>query len=147
MRATFAWSASETSVIARSLRLVLVSFDVRMWRILDWPRLILPVPVFLKRFAAPLCVFNLGILLSGCRTLQAISPRRDIFQYTAGSPILLVIDSKPSLRRPSRAFKASLAVRTTNSFTGQELPILDLGPEQVLLQALAWRILPFFPEQ
>jgi hypothetical protein len=32
-----------------------------MWRILDWPRLNLPVPVFLKRLAAPLCVFNFGI--------------------------------------------------------------------------------------
>ena len=38
MRATFAWSASETSVLCASLRLVLVSFDVRMWRIFDWPR-------------------------------------------------------------------------------------------------------------
>src|SRR5690348_13848732 len=62
MRATLAWSASETSVLWASLRLVLVSFDVRMWRIFDWPRTILPVPVFLKRFAAPLCVFNLGMV-------------------------------------------------------------------------------------
>src|SRR5271170_639735 len=61
MRATFAWSASETSVLCASLRLVLVSFDVRMWRIFDWPRMILPVPVFLKRLAAPLCVFSLGM--------------------------------------------------------------------------------------
>src|SRR5271167_1401390 len=61
MRATFAWSASETSVLCASLRLVLVSFDVRMWRIFDWPRTILPVPVFLKRLAAPLCVFSLGM--------------------------------------------------------------------------------------
>src|SRR5271157_3587713 len=61
MRATFAWSASETSVLCASLRLVLVSFDVRMWRIFDWPRKILPVPVFLKRLAAPLCVFSLGM--------------------------------------------------------------------------------------
>jgi hypothetical protein len=43
--------------------LVLVSFDVKMWRIFDWPRTILPVPVFLKRFAAPLWVFNLGMVV------------------------------------------------------------------------------------
>src|SRR5579875_2105542 len=62
MRATFAWSASETRALCASLRLVLVSFDVRIWRILDWPRLILPVPVFLKRLAAPRCVFSLGMV-------------------------------------------------------------------------------------
>src|SRR5690348_11615887 len=62
MRATLAWSASETSVLWASLRLVLVSFDVRMWRIFDWPRTILPVPVFLKRLAAPRWVFNLGMV-------------------------------------------------------------------------------------
>src|SRR5690348_16547181 len=62
MRATLAWSASETSVLWASLRLVLVSFDVRMWRIFDWPRTILPVPVFLKRLAAPRCVLSLGMV-------------------------------------------------------------------------------------
>src|ERR1700759_2625305 len=33
-----------------------------MWRFLVWPRRIFPVPVFLKRLAAPLCVFNLGMV-------------------------------------------------------------------------------------
>src|ERR1700734_4039624 len=61
MRETFLWSASETRTECASLRLVLVSLDVRMCRILDWPRMILPVPVFLKRFAAPRCVLSLGI--------------------------------------------------------------------------------------
>jgi len=61
MRATLAESASETRTEPPNLRLVLVAFEVRMWRILDWPRLNLPVPVFLKRLAAPLCVFNFGI--------------------------------------------------------------------------------------
>ena len=45
-----------------SLALVLFVFEVRMWRILDWPRLNLPVPVFLKRLAAPECVFNFGMV-------------------------------------------------------------------------------------
>src|SRR6516162_8019981 len=45
-------------------RLRLVPFEVRMWRLKACPRLNLPVPVFLKRFAAPLCVFNLGIAVS-----------------------------------------------------------------------------------
>src|SRR5580693_10003189 len=31
-----------------------------MWRILEWPRLNLPVPVLVKRFAAPEWVFNFG---------------------------------------------------------------------------------------
>src|SRR5437899_11451981 len=67
MRATLGASASETRTIPPSLRLVLVAFEVRMWRILDWPRLNLPVPVFLKRLAAPECVFNFGIVfLTGC---------------------------------------------------------------------------------
>lgn len=40
----------------------LLVFFVRMWRACEWPRLILPVAVKRKRFAAPLCVFNLGII-------------------------------------------------------------------------------------
>src|SRR5271170_4537340 len=34
-----------------------------MWRIFDWPRTILPVPVFLKRLAAPLWVLSLGMVV------------------------------------------------------------------------------------
>src|ERR1700743_366771 len=82
MRATFAWSASETRALWASLRLVLVSFDVRMWRIFDWPRTILPVPVFLKRFAAPLCVFNLGmIILLATNVLTAFPSIREQSRY------------------------------------------------------------------
>ena len=61
-----------------SLRFVLGSFDVRMWRVLVWPRLILPVPVFEKRLAAPEWVFNLGIVFSfwlHCALNSAYSPR------------------------------------------------------------------------
>src|ERR1700745_3682396 len=61
MRSTLAWSASEASTVPPNLRLVFFSFDVRIWRILVWPRLILPVPVFLKRLAAPLCVLSFGM--------------------------------------------------------------------------------------
>ena len=35
-----------------------------MWRACEWPRLILPVAVRRKRFAAPLCVFSFGIIAS-----------------------------------------------------------------------------------
>jgi hypothetical protein len=35
-----------------------------MCRVFVWPRLILPVPVLLKRLAAPVWVFNLGIFFS-----------------------------------------------------------------------------------
>src|SRR6185437_10530519 len=64
MRATFAWSPSETMALLPSFRFVLGPFDVRMCRVFVWPRTILPVPVFLKRLAAPEWVFNLGIVFS-----------------------------------------------------------------------------------
>ena len=35
-----------------------------MWRKNAFCRLIFPVPVFLKRLAAPLCVFNFGMIFS-----------------------------------------------------------------------------------
>jgi len=61
MRATFFWSALSTNVSVSRWRLRLVTFEVRMWRLKACPRLNLPVPVFLKRFAAPLCVLSFGI--------------------------------------------------------------------------------------
>src|SRR5580692_5759917 len=64
MRATLSWSASETIRLLPSLRFVLGSLDVRIWRILVWWRLILPLPVLEKRLAAPVWVFNLGIVFS-----------------------------------------------------------------------------------
>src|SRR6476646_3003514 len=36
-------------------------FEVRMWRANACRRATLPVPVFLKRLDAPLCVFSLGM--------------------------------------------------------------------------------------
>src|ERR1035438_1649720 len=47
-----------------NFRFTFGDFDVRIWRVLVWCRLILPVPVLLKRFFAPVCVFNLGIVFS-----------------------------------------------------------------------------------
>ena len=38
------------------------AFDVRMWRENACRRVILPVPVLLNRFDAPLCDFSFGIL-------------------------------------------------------------------------------------
>lgn len=64
MRATFAWSPSETIMLLPSLRFTLGDLDERMCRVFVWCRTILPVPVFLKRLAAPECVFNLGIVFS-----------------------------------------------------------------------------------
>src|ERR1035437_6067779 len=61
MRATFLKSPSETSRVRPSLRFTFGDFEVRMCRVFAWPRLILPVPVLLKRFFAPVWVFNLGI--------------------------------------------------------------------------------------
>jgi hypothetical protein len=64
MRATFAWSPSETIALLPSFRFNFGDFDERMCRVFVWPRLILPVPVLLKRLAAPEWVFNLGIFFS-----------------------------------------------------------------------------------
>ena len=63
MRATFFWSALSTMLSVSRWRLRLVAFEVRMWRLKACPRLNLPVPVFLKRFAAPLCVLSFGITI------------------------------------------------------------------------------------
>jgi hypothetical protein len=63
MRRTIATSDSCTPAGEPSWRLRLLLFFVRMWRRCDWPRLKLPVPVFLKRLAAPRFVFNFGIAL------------------------------------------------------------------------------------
>ena len=63
MRATFAWSPSDTIALLPSFRLVFGDFDERICRVFVCPRTILPVPVFLKRLAAPEWVFNLGIVL------------------------------------------------------------------------------------
>jgi hypothetical protein len=46
------------------LRFNFGDFEERMCRVFVWPRLILPVPVLLKRLAAPVWVFNLGIFFS-----------------------------------------------------------------------------------
>jgi len=79
MRSTFGKSASETSTVPPRWRLVFFSFDVKMWRIFVWPRSTLPVPVFLKRFAAPLCVFSLGmdiLKIAGMATSASIPEPR-----------------------------------------------------------------------
>src|SRR5918993_1207467 len=51
-------SPGVTTLLPRACRLTLVVLLVRMWRLNAAPRTILPVPVFLNRFAAPLWVFN-----------------------------------------------------------------------------------------
>src|SRR5712692_3982168 len=54
-------SPSLTSVDVPKWRLRFFAFEVRMWRRYALLRFTFPVPVFLKRFEAPLCVFSLGI--------------------------------------------------------------------------------------
>src|SRR5271169_927765 len=61
MRITFLKSASLTSTALPRCFLRFLDLEVRMWRRFALCRLIFPVPVFLKRLAAPLCVFSLGI--------------------------------------------------------------------------------------
>src|ERR1035438_10207130 len=62
MRLSLGTSALSSITSLSSWRLRLVPLEVRMWRLYACPRLILPVPVFLKRLAAPLCVFSFGIV-------------------------------------------------------------------------------------
>src|SRR5580704_2219596 len=62
MRFTLRRSPSLTSVEVPSLRLRLCALEVSMWRRPECPRFTLPVAVFLKRLAAPLWVFNFGII-------------------------------------------------------------------------------------
>src|ERR1700680_4055939 len=61
MRLTLRLSPSLTSAGDPRFRFRFLLFDVRICRRCDRPRLIFPVPVTLKRLAAPLCVFNFGI--------------------------------------------------------------------------------------
>ena len=60
MRLTLGVSASLTRTFPRSLRLRFFSFEVRICRRNECDRFTFPVAVFLKRFAAPLCVLSLG---------------------------------------------------------------------------------------
>jgi hypothetical protein len=62
MCCSFRTSAGDTSRLPRICRFDFVVLLVRMWRLNALARMIFPVPVFLKRLAAPRCVFNLGIL-------------------------------------------------------------------------------------
>lgn len=58
------WSARDTRVGLRSRRFRLRFFLVRMWLLLARRRRILPLAVSLRRLAAPLLVFILGMIFS-----------------------------------------------------------------------------------
>jgi hypothetical protein len=74
MRLTLRLSPSLTSAGDPRFRLRFLLFDVRMCRRCDRPRFIFPVPVTLKRLAAPLCVFSFGIeVLKNSRQFSAAS--------------------------------------------------------------------------
>src|SRR5580658_5090122 len=72
MRFTLRLSPSLTSAGDPRFRFRFLLFDVRMCRRCDRPRFTFPVPVNLKRLAAPLCVFNFGITSS--ETAVSIQP-------------------------------------------------------------------------
>ena len=57
-----------------SLLLRLLAFEVRIWRAKAWCRSTFPVPVNLKRFCAPLWVFNFNLIFLGLgnSTLQSV---------------------------------------------------------------------------
>src|SRR5689334_19046116 len=92
-------SASDTCSVPRIWRLDLVVLLVRMWRLNAFARMILPVPVFLKRFAAPRCVFSFGML-----SIRRV--RRD--------PPSTILLSPVPLRLPARV-SAAICVRHAGS--------------------------------
>ena len=63
MRLTFPLSALETKLVWPRLRLRLVDILVKMWLLNAFFRVILPVPVSLKRFLALELVFIFGITI------------------------------------------------------------------------------------
>jgi hypothetical protein len=62
MLRNFAWSVSSAITLRPNLRFRERGFEVRMWRANACRRATLPVPVFLKRLDAPLCVLSLGMV-------------------------------------------------------------------------------------
>jgi hypothetical protein len=62
--AIFLWSTASTIPPLRRLRLFFLVLEVRIWLVNAWLLFIFPVPVFLKRFAAPRFVLIFGILIS-----------------------------------------------------------------------------------
>jgi len=64
MSRNFFASAGDTTIVPRSFRFRLRVLLVRMCRLNAFARTIFPDAVFLKRFAAPRCVFSFGIWLS-----------------------------------------------------------------------------------
>src|SRR5580704_4469727 len=63
MRRSTAWSAASATTEVCSLFLRLRALEVRMCRANACWRTTFPVPVFLNRLDAPLCVFSLGMAL------------------------------------------------------------------------------------
>src|SRR5579871_4180383 len=86
MRLILGSSALSTNVSRSRRRLVFFALEVRIWRMNACPRLTRPVPVFLKRLAAPLWVFSFGIV-----PLQTVEiPSQDgllgtVFKYKRNS--------------------------------------------------------------
>src|ERR1700760_4976911 len=62
MRATLRLSPSDTRTRPLNFFLTFWVLEGRLGRFFVCPRRIFPVPVFLKRLAAPLWVFNLGMV-------------------------------------------------------------------------------------
>ena len=65
-------SAAAIKLLPRKLRFRLGLFLVRIWRLCELRRLMRPLPVLAKRFAAPLLVLIFGMSLS---YVDALHPR------------------------------------------------------------------------
>src|SRR5215469_9069757 len=77
-----------------------------MWRSFECPRFTFPVAVFLKRLAAPLCVFSFGITTSAFSNQQlALGKQKSpqAFSRVAKCQVLSANCDEFVTRRPSRA--------------------------------------------
>src|SRR3954469_16291220 len=83
MRRSFAVSWGDTSVVPFNLRLRLRDLLVRMCALNAFPRLNFPVPVFLKRLAAPRWLFSLGMFLRSFGFLRAFAFLRGLRPFPA----------------------------------------------------------------
>src|SRR6185437_14985929 len=82
MLCSFAWSVSSATTPCPSLRFRERVFEVKIWRAKACRRATLPVPVFLNRLDAPLCVFNLGIICPGISVDWREPPKNRVTRKT-----------------------------------------------------------------
>ena len=97
----------ETSVAFLRLRLRFGLLLSRMWLLYGFMRLILPVPVVLKRFAAARRVFNFGIIMSSCYFLLTAMTMVMFLPSILGSFSTWAVSFNSSANRTSKSRPSS----------------------------------------